>query len=180
MRIAVSGSFSTGKTTLIKDFVSCTQNQDFKVIEEVARTVIASGLELDKKATIDSYLFYINLQLTNERKYSKYKNVISDRILIDLLSYIRVNKDKSISIYLEHLLKEIIEIEKKYYDIFIYLPVEFEPVADGIRETNIVYQNIVNSELLNIYKEFGLQYHEIRGSQQNRLIEMNNLINASR
>ena len=136
------------------------------------------SLELDKKATIDSYLLYISLQLANERKYAKYENVVSDRILIDLLSYIRVNNDKSISTYLEHLLKEIIEIEKKYYDIFIYLPIEFEPVADGIRETNIAYQNIVNLELLNIYKEFGIQHYEIRGSQKDRLMKMNNLING--
>jgi len=133
------------------------------------------SLELDKKATIDSYLLYISLQLANERKYAKYENVVSDRILIDLLSYIRVNNDKSISTYLEHLLKEIIEIEKKYYDIFIYLPIEFEPVADGIRETNIAYQNIVNLELLNIYKELGIQYYEIRGSRKDRLMKMNNL-----
>lgn len=172
MHISVSGSFSTGKTTLVtaaRDRLVAEPRIDVVAIEEVARGVIARGYRLDKEATLDSYLNYILAQLSAERASRVHNHVISDRSLIDLLAYVRVNKDPKVPNDLNSLLEEIVWLEAQYFDIYCYIPVEFPPQNDGIRSTDINYQLEVDRELVKLFREYKISTVRISGAKEARL-----------
>ena len=100
MKVSITGSHSTGKTTLASAVFKILRkrgNTSVGLINEVARRVIAMGFPLNQDATIHSYLNYIWLVLKEERECVE-KFVICDRSLVDLLGYIRTNNDTSIHI----------------------------------------------------------------------------------
>ena len=81
MRVSITGSHSTGKTTLlgaVRELLDEGGTSTVGLIGEVARRVIAMGFPLNQDATVDSYLNYIWLQLHEERVHCE-RHVISDR-----------------------------------------------------------------------------------------------------
>jgi len=141
---------------------------DLTVISEVARSVIAKGYPLDRDATLDSYLNYILAQLTAERAAKTHRHVLSDRSLIDLLAYVRVNADVRIPTHLNSLLEEIVWIEADYYDVYCYIPVEFVPIDDGIRCIDGDYQQLVDAELVRLFREYQVPTIRISESHDER------------
>ena len=171
MRISVSGSFSTGKTSVVNAVVQRLQSSGgprVGVISEVARRVLAQGHLLDRDATIESYLCYVREQLTAERRHWGNRYVLSDRSLLDLLAYVRVNDDPAIPQDFPPLLEEIVWQETRFFDLYCYLPVEFEPVPDGEREVDPTYQREVAGEMRRLLDEFGVPVRDLRGSLEER------------
>ena len=93
MRIAFTGSHSTGKTTLLNDIIKyCGGDIKINSITEVARKIIVKGYPLNQDANIDSYIHYINDQLNEENTYMYECDLfISDRTLLDPVAYAMVN-----------------------------------------------------------------------------------------
>lgn len=170
MKVSITGSHSTGKTTL-----ACTVNNILReqgansvgLIDEVARRVIAMGFPLNQDATIHSYLNYIWLQLKEEREHFE-KHVISDRSLVDLLGYIRTNDDPKIPKYFVSMLEELLWHESAYFGLYCYLPIEFPLEMDNVRPSDIEYQKAVDTNIQLILKEYRLPYEKITGSLDDR------------
>jgi nicotinamide riboside kinase len=171
LRISVSGAFSTGKSTLIDAAARRLREVGHKpaVIAEVARGVLAAGYLLDREATIESYLFYVRQQLAADRACSDAGLLLSDRTLIDLLAYVVVNDDPAIPREFVDLLAEIVRYETEFYDLYCYLPVEFAPAADGEREVDPAYQQVVSRRLRELIDEFGVSVVELRGTVTERV-----------
>lgn len=172
MKIALAGSFSTGKTTLVDKCAEKLRNdykRDVYVIEEVARRIILEGYPLDRRATIESNHMYIYYQLESERQAQTHQDVISDRSLLDSLAYIRTNRDPGIPNSFESMLTEIVWKETLYYDAYCYVPIEFSPVDDGLRSIDKEYQQLVDNEVVNLLKHFGVRTIRVKGSIENRV-----------
>ncbi|MCX6250173.1 MAG: AAA family ATPase [Bacteroidetes bacterium] len=171
-RVSLSGTFSTGKSTLVKKLallLDSKQVMKYYIINEVARKVLQQGYKLDKEANIESYLFYIFLQLQEERIGSQFDILISDRTLIDLLAYVRVNNDQTIPLMFTKLLQEIIWRGKQYFTHYCYIPIEFLPVDDGVRCIDIDYQKLVDLELTKIFNELSINPIIIKGDLDKRI-----------
>lgn len=183
MRVSISGSFSTGKTTLTRVTVERLRQRDgldVAVISEVARKVLAAGHKLDREATIDSYLCYVREQLAAERANWNRPLVLSDRSLLDLLAYVRVNDDPAIPQDFPSLLEEIVWRETKYFDLYCYLPVEFAPIPDGEREVDPAYQRAVAAAMRQLLDELRVPLLELRGSVDDRLAVLEEKLRAPR
>ena len=63
IRIAIVGSFSTGKTTLAEDLA---RRLELPLLPEVAREVVALGFKLDKDATPETETLIFLRQYNNE------------------------------------------------------------------------------------------------------------------
>lgn len=170
MRVSISGTHSSGKTSL---FQCCQEGLrasfpgrvDF--IHEVARDVIAAGLPLNEEATVDSYLLYIQFQLQAERRATR-EHVVSDRSLVDLLAYIETNNDPRIPRRLVDVLREIMWFETRYFDVYCYLPIEFGLELDGVRSADAAYQRAVDDTLRSILDRYGVVYMPVAGSVSER------------
>jgi nicotinamide riboside kinase len=170
MRISISGTHSTGKTCLLN---SCYEKMirlyPFKIrkIDEVARKVISKGFPLNQDATVESYIHYIYFQMEEERNAIT-EHVISDRSLVDLLAYIRVNSDKRIPNSFQKMLEEILWVESKFFNLYCYLPIEFPLLIDDVRPVDEIYRKLVDKMIRSILKEYKLNFVEISGTIENR------------
>ena len=178
MRISISGSHCTGKTTLArylsKELIKKFPNKVIH-IDEVARKVISLGFPLNMDATYESYFHYIWFQLEQERK-AKSVFVISDRSLVDLLAYIRANNNPQISRSFVCLLQELLWLETKSFDFYIYLPIEFQLEVDDVRLEDVDYQKLVDEKIVDILVEYGVKYYKVRVSTHRSLVNLINLI----
>lgn len=170
MRISVSGSHSTGKTTLV-DTVSSRLEFIYPGkccrIQEVARIVIARGFPLNRDATIHSYFHYVLEQLRAER-FADLPYVVSDRSLVDLLAYVRTNANPAIPSYFVAMLEEVFLCESHYFDLYCFLPVEFSLVMDDVRPADREYQLAIDHTLRELLIEYKLPYEIIQGDIESR------------
>src|SRR5688500_18595030 len=80
-RIAIVGSFSTGKTTLAE---ALAERLDLPLLPEVAREVVELGFNLDKDATPETETLIFLRQYNNELSNEQF---VGDRSLIDVMAY---------------------------------------------------------------------------------------------
>jgi len=170
MKVSMTGSHSTGKTTLahaVTKIIRKRGTSSVGLINEVARRVIAMGFPLNQDATIHSYLHYIWFQLKEERERVE-EYVFSDRSLVDLLGYIRTNNDTNIPKYFVSMLEELLWRESTFFDLYCYLPVEFPLEIDHVRPSDVEYQKAVDTNIQQILQEYGLPYECITGPLDER------------
>ena len=174
MRIAFTGVHSTGKTTLL-DALKSNYSEELYAISEIARNVISCGYPLGKDANVDSYINLISEQLKAENifvNYGRDKLIIADRTLLDTLAYAKVNKGLPrpyIPEYFIDMLEQIWLIEKNFYDLYIYFPIEFEMKNDDVRPLGEDYRASVNDQIKRLLDKFSVKYLVITGSVDNRL-----------
>jgi nicotinamide riboside kinase len=170
MKIAITGAQGVGKTTLAqqinKDF------PDFKLLPEAARLAKEAGYNLDQTATTETELWLIAKQIELENGEGKW---VADRCAIDLLAYIH------------HLFSEesaLIEFATKTllprfsnYDLVLYLPSgEFAIEDDGIRMTDIKFQQDIDQKIRNILEKHKIPFIKIVGSPEERLAKIKKLV----
>ena len=175
MRISISGSYSTGKTTLAQGLFQEVSGRfgdgQVTLIEETARKVIASGFKLDRHGTLEAYLAYSSMQLEAERRATS-EIVICDRSLADLLAYVRANADPNIPASFVSALEEIVRMESRYFDWYCYVPIEFTLVVDDVRPDDALYQLAVDESFRRVMCEFALPCKEARGTLPERIAQM--------
>lgn len=181
MKILITGSHSTGKTTLINEFVKANKSIKVHVIEEIARKMIQEGFPLGKNGTMDSYIHYINKQLEAEIESEKndYDILLADRSIIDGVVHPIVNNNFSFSNISKdfiQMFEKIIHFQKFFYDIYIYIPIEFELKNDNIRPVDEKYRIAIDCELKKMLDLHIKDYNTISGTLTERVYELNEII----
>lgn len=169
MKIVITGAQGVGKTTLARQINK--DYPDFKILPEAARLAKEAGYDLDETATTETELWLIAKQIELENTESKW---VADRCGIDLLAYIH------------HLFSEesaLIEFATKTlaprfsnYDLVLYLPSgQFAIEDDGLRSTDVKFQQAVDERIRDILKKHEIPFIEIVGSPEERLAKVKNL-----
>jgi alpha-ketoglutarate-dependent taurine dioxygenase len=176
MWVALTGTQSTGKTTLLDALVAC-DDIHATCIQEVARGVIRRGHLLGKRATVTSHALYAATQLELELAYdpSVAPYLLSDRCLIDLLAHARVNQTFGYTDWPDHfvdMLAAAARMSCDRYDLFVYLPIEFAQEEDGVRDSDEEYRAAVGTEIRSLLDEWGLPVLEARGPVATRIAEL--------
>lgn len=181
MKIAFTGSHSTGKTTLIKEVEkSLPHTLTIKCVTEVARRIIERGCPLNNDATVTSYIHYINDQLTEERDINCYDIFFSDRTLLDPLAYMIANKDfpgPVIEDYFIEMMENVWLLEKERFDVYLYFPIEFPLAYDGIRPSDERYRAAVDRAILSVLQKHNVNYITITGSLAERKTQLMRILN---
>lgn len=169
MKIAITGAQGVGKTTLARQINK--HYPDFKILPEAARLAKEAGYDLDQTATTETELWLITKQVELESTESKW---VADRCGIDLLAYI------------QHLFSEesaLIELATKTltprfsnYDLVLYLPSgQFAIEDDGVRTTDIEFQQAVDRRIRDVLEKHKIPFIEIIGSPEERLAKVKKL-----
>ena len=170
-RIAITGTHGVGKTTLSFSIASFFKEQAVLVNSRLARTMIKEGYPLGKEASIESYIQYIVRQLRIEQKASKCDLFISDRTLLDPLSYAVVNNRNHFSAIPESviaLLEATWLLEMKQYDLYVFVPIEFDVQSDGIRPEGEEYRIAVDNQIYHFLNDNNVKYIRVTGSIEER------------
>lgn len=129
--------------------------------------MIARGFPLDRAATIDSYVVYIQAQLEAERRASV-DHVLSDRSLIDLLAYIRFSDPELVPPYVAGMLEEVVWRETRYFDLYCHVPIEFAMEMDDVRTADEDYRAAVDRNLVDLFAAFGVRVETVGGTVDQR------------
>jgi hypothetical protein len=190
MRIAVSGSHSLGKSTLVDDWVA--RYPQFTREEEPYRALGLYGpyqiLFRDESTRLHNgiQLYY---SLSRVHRYAaQTDDVIFDRAPVDYLAYSQYTADAGSTdiddAFVMSMVPAVIESLDRL-DIIAFVPKSDEwPVemeADGIRPTDYAYRDAVDAVFTQIYREgrygvFSGERHplvvELVGSRQDRLDQL--------
>lgn len=165
-RIAIVGSFSTGKTTLAEEVADPLA---LPLLPEVAREVAAMGFKLDKDATPEVETLIFLRQLYNEMSHADF---VGDRSLLDVMAYagwVLDNKartehsvlwDSCVDIATHHL-------RSQYTHVF-YLPIEFPIVPDGLRPLDPGFQGEIDERIRALLDRHSIRYEALTGSVPER------------
>jgi predicted ATPase len=188
MRIAVSGTASTGKSTFIKDFIGKWKN--YSTPDKTYRDIIAEGnLPHSDKTSVATQRAILDYQVLTQSQYKETDNIIFDRCPLDNLVYSMWALNQGEGDIDEKFIDECIPLVResmKNLDIIFFIPItKVAPIAiedDGVRHADEQY--IKEIDLL--FKEFQRRYNhqslepffpqdnspaiiEIFGSRQERL-----------
>lgn len=168
MKIVIAGAHGVGKTTianiLAKEF-------SLPIIPDVAIEAFSKGFPINENTPAETQFWMFARQLELERNLGD--KWIADKCLMDYSIYADVLfKDERV----KQLLSEMVKRNVNYNFVF-YLPIEFPIEDNGIRSIDPVFQKNVDSRYLQVLNDWGINYHTISGSIEERLKKIMNIIN---
>lgn len=160
MRIAISGTANTGKTTFIKDFLS--KWSKYTTPEKTYRDIITEkNLPHSDCTCKDTQQAILDFQIETLSKYSEKDNVIFDRCPLDNLVYSMhavENPDSDIDSDFINKCIPLVRESMRKLDIIFFVPITsaatIPVVDDGVRQTD---ENYIK-EIDNIFKEMFRRY----------------------
>jgi nicotinamide riboside kinase len=169
-RIAIVGSFSTGKTTLAEVL---SRRLGLPLLPETAREVVELGFKLDKDATPETETLIFLKQYNNELAFPEF---VGDRSLIDVMAYagwVLDNQPRSRETALWEECKHLAErhVRSAYSHVF-YLPIEFPIVLDGLRPDDPAFQKEIDERLVGLLTTHDVAYKTVTGSVDERISQI--------
>ncbi|HEX9711800.1 MAG TPA: ATP-binding protein [Actinomycetota bacterium] len=166
-RVAIVGSFSTGKTTLAEAIADHTR---LPLLPEVAREVAALGFKLDKDATPEVESLIFMRQYYNEMVHGDF---VGDRSLIDVMAYAgwvldHQQRRKEFALWEECRRIAQHTLRSQYTDVF-YLPIEFDIVPDGLRPMDPEFQRDIDERIRGLLHDHDIVYEMLTGSVEERM-----------
>jgi len=169
-RIALVGASSTGKTTVYELLKGKLPKYEF--INESTRTVGSYGFPINEQGTSETQLAISSFHL---EALLKPGNVILDRCYMDLVVYSTfMDKiSKEAHDYIEDTWNRV----KGEYTHYIYFPIEFKSVDDGVRSVNEEWREKIDKEFQLLLDGVGKPYLTVTGSPLQRVEQILNFIN---
>lgn len=158
MKIAITGAQGVGKTTLAKDIAKAT---GYEVLPEVARQMISEGYKMDRHVTPEIEYQMLDVQKKVEKLGGN--SWIADRCIVDILAYSMVlfKNNKRLHATIQS------ELKKAKYNIIIYIQPEFPIEDDGVRSTDLLFQQEIDQAVRYCLKEF--RYYGVKGGREQRV-----------
>ena len=161
-RIALVGASSTGKTTVYELLKNKLPKYEF--VNESTRTVGSYGFPINEKGTDATQLAISSFHL--EALLQPY-NLVLDRCYMDLVVYSHFMggiEEKTLR-YIEDTWNRI----KGEYTHYVYFPIEFDSVDDGVRSVNEDWRKKVDGLFQDVLEGVRQPYLTITGSPMQRV-----------
>ena len=168
-RIALVGASSTGKTTVYELLKNKLPKYEF--VNESTRTVGSYGFPINEEGTCATQLAISSFHL--EALLQPY-NLVLDRCYMDLIVYTNhMDVDDSTKNYIEETWHRV----KGEYTHYIYFPIEFESVDDGVRSISEEWRKEIDEEFKAVLDGVRQPYLTITGSPMQRVEQIMKFIN---
>lgn len=161
-RIALVGASSTGKTTVYELLKNKLPKYEF--INESTRSVANYGFPINEKGTDATQLAISSFHL--EALLQPY-NLVLDRCYMDLVvysHYMEGIEEKTLR-YIEDTWNRV----KGEYTHYIYFPIEFDSVNDGVRSVNEEWRKQIDELFQDILEGVRKPYLTVTGSPMERV-----------
>ena len=175
MKILLTGTQSTGKSTVLKEF----ENDGWDVITEVVRNLSKEGIKINEMGDEEGQMkiFDTYKELLNGNKI-----YISDRGLTDVAAYTwyLVCKGKVHPSILWKQLEDIDDFFENNRDVLVcYFPIEFPVVDDGVRSVDEEFRKQIDNYIKDILDTREIPYITVTGTVEERVNQIKNSIFAS-
>lgn len=180
MRIGVSGSQSSGKTTLLNAMKAIPAVGSLEYLLEMVRSFHVKGLKVNEDGDLNTQQAVIAGHILNLLTRDNY---VVDRTLLDGVVYTRYHYiyDEGVipewfMTYCEHVLEQNISL----YDYVFYLPAEIPLVDDGFRSLNLDYRKKISDLFeaeIDRLRDRGIQnIYTLTGSVEDRVTAVKNIL----
>ena len=169
-RIALVGASSTGKTTVYELLKNKLPKYEF--INESTRTVGSYGFPINETGTSETQLAISSFHL---EALLRPGNVVLDRCYMDLLVY--SNFMDKISKEAHNYIEDTWNRVKNEYTHYIYFPIEFKSVDDGVRSVNEEWREKIDKEFQLLLEGVRKPYLTVTGSPLQRVEQILEFIN---
>jgi len=160
MRIAVSGTACTGKSTLVKNILAVWPN--YKTPSKTYRDLIKEkNLPHSSDTSIDTQWDILNFMLDQLQAVDKSANIVFDRCPLDNLAYTLWAHDKGIEGFTKEYVDKAIKLTKesmRHLDLILLLRYDtsIKIVDDELRDTDVTFIE----EIDNIFDALYIQYRQ--------------------
>lgn len=170
-RIGLCSTMSCGKTTLALALSNLPEFKDYKIFTERSKYLMDLGIPLNSDSTINGQTVFLAERVSE----LIYPNIITDRTLIDVMSF--TSAAKSINLNQKNSFDEYAKIFLNQYDYIFYISPEGIPIENnGIREINSEYRDLIDFTIkykLNIYQHyFNNPVVILKGTTEERIIKI--------
>ena len=169
-RVALVGASSTGKTTVYELLKGKLPKYEF--INESTRSVAKYGFPINEAGTSETQLAISSFHL---EALLKPGNMILDRCYMDLLVY--SNFMDKISKQSHDYIEDTWNRVKGEYTHYIYFPIEFDSVDDGVRSVNEDWREKIDKEFQLLLEGVRKPYLTVTGSPLQRVEQILEYIN---
>lgn len=160
-RIALVGASSTGKTTVYELLKNKLPKYEF--VNESTRTVGSYGFPINEFGTDATQLAISSFHL---EALLQPGNMVLDRCYMDLIVYSEhMDIEDSTKNYIEDTWHRV----KNEYTHYVYFPIEFDSVDDGVRSVNEKWRIEVDNSFKELLKGVRQPYLTITGSPMQRV-----------
>jgi|LakMenEpi03Aug12_release.lakeMendotaPanAssembly.Ray.scaffolds.fasta_scaffold211628_4 hypothetical protein len=195
MRIAFSGAQNTGKSTLVKDFL--TVWPQYKTLDTTYRLIIKdNGLTHSSKTTVETQTLVRDWMCGELSKNKLGDTIVYDRCPLDNLVYtlwaFHRKYDGIDGKFVDESIDKMKESMRKL-DIIFYIPADkcnFGVVNDAFRDTNIAYRKEIDQLFKMLISEYNENYDanvffpkgdspaiiELSGTREQRLLAISDYI----
>ena len=161
-RIALVGASSTGKTTVYELLKNKLPKYEF--VNESTRTVGSYGFPINEEGTCATQLAISSFHL--EALLQPY-NLVLDRCYMDVVVYTKFMK--GVTIYTNDYIEDTWNRVKNEYTHYIYFPIEFKSVDDGVRSVNEDWREKIDKEFQLLLEGVRKPYLTVTGSPLQRV-----------
>ena len=168
-RIALVGASSTGKTTVYELLKNKLPKYEF--INESTRTVARYGFPINEYGSDATQLAISSFHL--EALLKPY-NLVLDRCYMDVLVYTCFMDGIDIGTY--QFIQDTWNRIKGEYTHYIYFPIEFESVDDGVRSVNEEWRKKIDERFKSELETVRQPYLTVTGSPMQRVEQILNFI----
>lgn len=166
-KIAICGAGGTGKKRLGK---ALAQTLDIPFIYGIARVVKECGLDINKKATLESEMTMWMAHCFEQMEYDEY---VSAGSLIDICAYSHylIRHDLSDNPFLLRAMANVSwNIAINQYSVVFYTPFEVDTIKkDGVRSRDIKFQKEIDSLIRYYMDAFDVDYFPLSGTDDEKL-----------
>ena len=169
-RIALVGASSTGKTTVYELLKNKLPKYEF--VNESTRTVGSYGFPINEEGTCATQLAISSFHL---EALLRPGDLLLDRCYMDLMVYSNFMPgiDAPSHSYIEDTWNRV----KKQYTHYIYFPIEFKSVDDGVRSVNEEWRVKIDKEFKLLLDGVRKPYLTVTGSPLQRVEQILEYIN---
>ena len=161
-RIALVGASSTGKTTVYELLKNKLPKYEF--VNESTRTVGSYGFPINEKGTDATQLAISSFHL--EALLQPY-NLVLDRCYMDVVVYSKFMENIDVSTY--NYIEDTWNRVKNEYTHYVYFPIEFDSIDDGVRSVNEEWRKKIDDEFKAVLEGVRQPYLTITGSPMQRV-----------
>lgn len=155
MKIAIIGTHSTGKTTLLESLAQhfSTQGKEVFILPEYARLC---PFPINEETTLEAQKWILLSQITEENKIlHEDKVLLTDRATIDNFAYMyRIGKSDAI----ENFERCAVAHMRTYDFVFKTQKLNLDAKEDGIRTTDLEFRDMIDRLITHLLKKHTIAY----------------------